>query len=75
MGDLPSDDNDLIVRFCVWRNGGFFWIAIEVLDSCVVRNSGENMGFFYDQDAVRLLICPDGCAVESYYVILGPEKS
>ena len=75
MGNLPSDDNDLSVRFCVWRNGGFLWIAIEVLDSCVVRNSGENMGFFYDQDAVRLLICPDGSSVESYYVILGPEES
>lgn len=74
MGDLPADDNDLSARFCVWRNGEFFWIAIEVLDSCVVRSNGENMGFFYEQDAVRLLICLDKCSVESYYVLLGSEE-
>ena len=74
MGDLPADDNDLSARFCVWRNGEFFWIAIEVLDSCVVRSSGENVGFFYEQDAVRLLICPDKCSVESYYVLLSSEE-
>ena len=74
MGDLPSGDNDLSVRFCIWRNGEFFWIAIEVLDSHVVRSSGKNVGFFYDQDAVRLLICPDKLSVNSYYVLLGPDE-
>ena len=74
MGDLPADDNDLSTRFCIWRNGEFFCIAVEVLDSYVVQSSGENVGFFYEQDAVRLLICPDNCSVKSYYVLLGPDE-
>lgn len=74
MGNLPVNDNDLSARFCTWRNGEFFWLAIEILDSCIVQSSEENVGFFYDRDAVRVLICPDGCAVESYYVLLGPDE-
>ena len=74
MGELPADDNDLSARFCVWKNGEFFWITIEVLDSCVVRNNGEKVEFFYDQDAIRLLICPDGRSVESYYMLLGSDE-
>lgn len=74
MGNLPADDNDLSARFCVWRDGKFFWITVEVIDSCVVRGNGEKVGFFYEQDAVRLLICPSGYSVESYYVLLGSDE-